>query len=337
MSTLRISVLDQSPIGEGHSGADALRASLDLARRADLLGFERFWVAEHHRSAGFAGSAPEVLAGAVLAATGRIRVGTGGVLLPRYPALKVAEVFGVLSSLYPGRVDMGIGRAGGPAGDFPARLRELSSVLRLPSGGEPYPGALSAVPPVPPELWLLGASEGSGAAAGELGVGFAFAHFLVPGPSTRALEAYRAAHAAATGGAGHGGLLAVRVVVADTRERADELAASLLLWRARKDLGDDSPLPSVETARRHRWTGLEAERAAHHRRSLIHGTAEEVVPRLRALAEANGVRELMVNTLTQDPADRVRTHELLAEGFGLSGTATGEGSVPAEPFAVAAG
>ncbi|MYV70184.1 LLM class flavin-dependent oxidoreductase, partial [Streptomyces sp. SID2131] len=135
----------------------------------------------------------------------------------------------------------------------------------------------------------------------------------------------------------HGGLLAVRVVVADTRERADELAASLLLWRARKDLGDDGPLPSVETARRHRWTGLEAERAAHHRRSLIHGTAEEVVPRLRALAEANGVRELMVNTLTQDPADRVRTHELLAEGFGLSGTAAGEGPVTAEPFAVAAG
>ncbi|MFD7137623.1 MsnO8 family LLM class oxidoreductase [Streptomyces sp. NPDC059894] len=320
MSAMRVSVLDQSPVGEGHTGADALRASLDLARHADRLGFARFWVAEHHRSAGFAGSAPEVLAGAVLSATDRIRVGTGGVLLPRYPALKVAEVFGALSALHPGRVDMGIGRAGGPVADFPERLAELRSLLRLPGSAYVPPDALTAVPPVPPELWLLGASVGSAAAAGELGVGYAFAHFLVPGPSARALEAYRAARAAATAEEGHGGLLAVRAVVADTRARADELARAMLLWRARKDLGDDRPLPSAQTVRRHRWTGLESERASHHGRSLIHGTVEEVVPRLRALAEANGVRELMVNTLTQDPADRGRSYRLLAEGFGLSGT-----------------
>ncbi|GGP32934.1 FMN-linked alkanal monooxygenase [Streptomyces libani subsp. rufus] len=317
---MRVSVLDQSPVGEGHTGADALRASLELARHADRWGFDRYWLAEHHASPGFAGSAPEMLAGAVLSATDRIRVGTGGVLLPRYPALKVAEVFGVLAALHPGRVDMGIGRAGGPAADFPDRLRELSSLLRLPGSADVYPEALTAVPPVPPELWLLGAGAGSAAAAGRLGVGFAFAHFLVPGPSVRALQAYREAHLAATGGEGHGGLLAVRAVVADTPARADELAQAMLLWRARKDLGEDGPLPSVRTVRRHRWTGAESERAAQHARSLIAGTPEDVVPRLRALAGACGVRELMVNTLTQDPADRVRSYRLLAEGFGLSGT-----------------
>lgn len=326
---MRVSVLDQSPVGEGHTGADALQASLELARHADRLGFDRYWVAEHHRSPGFAGSAPEMLAGAVLSATDRIRVGTGGVLLPRYPALKVAEVFGVLATLHPGRVDMGIGRAGGPAADFPDRLEELSSLLRLPGSADVWPQALTAVPPVPPQLWLLGASAGSAAAAGRLGVGFAFAHFLVPGPSARALQAYRAAHTAATGEDGHGGLLAVRAVVADTQARADELAQAMLLWRARKDLGDDRPLPSTETVRRHRWTGLESERAAHHARSLIHGTPEDVVPRLRALAEANGVRELMVNALTQDPADRVRSYQLLAEGFELSATRSGASVVAA--------
>lgn len=329
MSAVRLSVLDQSPVGEGHTGADALQASLELARQADRLGFSRFWVAEHHRSPGFAGSAPEMLAGAALSATDRIRVGTGGVLLPRYPALKVAEVFGVLASLHPGRVDLGIGRAGGPIADFPARLRELRSLLRLPGGADVYAEALTALPPVPPQLWLLGASAGSGAAAGELGVGYAFAHFLVPGPSVRALDAYRAAHTAATGAQGHGGLLAVRAVVADTQARADELARAMLLWRARKDLGDDQPLPSAQTVRRHRWTGLESERAAHHERAVIHGTPEEVVPRLRALAEANGVREIMVNTLTQDPADRVRSYQLLAEGFELPAARTEASAVAA--------
>ncbi|MFF4317101.1 MsnO8 family LLM class oxidoreductase [Streptomyces sp. NPDC001507] len=327
---MRISVLDQSPVGEGHTGADALRASLDLARDADRLGFTRYWVAEHHHSPGFAGSAPEMLAGAVLAATDRIRVGTGGVLLPRYPALKVAEVFAVLSALHPGRVDMGIGRSGGPAGDFPERLRELRALLR-PGGPDDGPRAVTAVPPVPPELWLLGAGAGSARAAGELGVGYAFAHFLVPGPGVQALHAYRSAQARAVPGDGHGGVLAVRAVLADTRARAEELAGSMLLWRARKDLGDDRPLPSTASVRADRWTGLEAERAAERRRSMIFGTPEEVVPRLRALAEEHGVSELMVNTLTQDPADRARSYRLLAEGFGLSGTRSGA------PVAAAAG
>ncbi|MDH6228940.1 MsnO8 family LLM class oxidoreductase [Streptomyces sp. MJP52] len=256
--------------------------------------------------------------GAVLAATDRIRVGTGGVLLPRYPSLKVAEVFAVLSSLHPGRVDMGIGRAGGPSADFPQRLEELRALLRLPGAATAYPAALSVVPPVPPELWLLGASSDSGAAAGRMGVGYAFAHFLVPGPSARALDAYRTEHAASTGGPGHGGVLAVRAVVADTRAKADELAASVLLWRARKDLGDDRPLPSPQTVRRHRWSGTQTQRAAHHRQALLYGTVEDVAPRLRELARANGVREIMVNTLTHDPADRIRSYQLLAEGFELS-------------------
>ncbi|MEU0276674.1 MsnO8 family LLM class oxidoreductase [Streptomyces sp. NPDC006307] len=326
--SLRLSVLDQSPVGEGFTHSEALRASVELAERADALGFTRYWVAEHHHSSGFAGTAPEILAGTLLSRTTRMRIGTGGVLLPRYEPVKVAEVFSVLSSLHPGRVDLGLGRAGGPAQRFPQQVREVSRLLGLGEGrGEgreagQLPPLVSA-PDVPPRLWLLGAGTRSAVLAGELGASFAFAHFLAPEPGVAALEGYRqglaASAAAPAGGPAEKGVLAVRAVVADTRERADGLALSLLLWRTRKDLGEDRPLPSPEEARRHRWSGAEADRAAVNSQALVCGTPEQVREELERLAAAHGVDEIMVNTLTQDPADRVRSYELLAQAFALSG------------------
>jgi luciferase family oxidoreductase group 1 len=313
-TALRLSVLDQSPIGAGFSSADALHASVELAQAAEEWGYVRYWTAEHHGSPGFAGTAPEILAAILLARTRRMRVGTGGVLLPRYPPAKVAEVFGVLASLFPGRVDLGLGRAGGPAHDYPQRVRAVRLLLGLDGDGAPT-GAEVSPAAVNPRMWLLGAGLNSGELAGRLGTDYAFAHFLVPGPARAALASYRAAYTEQTGRPSPGGVLAVRVVTAESEDRAEALVQSVLLWRSRKDLGEDLPLPTPEEALAHRWTALEAERAVARRDSLVWGTPDQVHRRLTALAAEHGVDEVMVNTLTCDPADRLTSYRLLAEVF----------------------
>ncbi|WP_405010682.1 MsnO8 family LLM class oxidoreductase [Kitasatospora sp. NBC_01539] len=309
-----LSVLDQSPVSEGGTPADALQATLGLAAEADALGYHRYWVAEHHDSPSFAGTAPEILVAALLGRTRRLRVGSGGVLLPRYPAPKVAEVFRLLAGLHPGRVDLGLGRAGGPGHRFP---EQVAQVLRLVA--QPYEGYR------PPEVWLLGAGTGSAELASYLGTRFAFAHFLRPELADPAMRTYRQGGATAagdaTGGApgdATGGALAVRVIAADTEARARALAASFLLWRSRKDLGVDRPIGPPEDARRHRWTPAESERAAANSRALVAGTPEQVRAELLGLAAAHGVDEIVVNTVAHDPADRVASYRLLAEVFGLT-------------------
>jgi luciferase family oxidoreductase group 1 len=294
-SPLRLSILDQSPIGEGSTAAEALHASLELAEAADELGVTRYWVAEHHGSPGFAGTAPEILVPIILGGTRRMRVGSGGVLLPRYPARKVAEVFSILADLYPGRVDLGLGRAGGPAETFPQDVADLKRWL----GDDP-------------QIWVLGAGSSSGALAARLGTAYAFAHFLNPGPGLESMAAYHEMSPAPSSA------LAVRIVVADTESRANDLAGSLLLWRSRKDLGDDRPIPSIEAARNHRWTSTELERASYNSRALIAGTPEQVAPVLTDLAQLHGTNELIANVLTHDPADRLRTYQLLAQVMGTA-------------------
>jgi alkanesulfonate monooxygenase SsuD/methylene tetrahydromethanopterin reductase-like flavin-dependent oxidoreductase (luciferase family) len=298
---MRLSVLDQSPISEGSTAADALRASVRLAVAAENLGVSRYWVAEHHDSPGFASVAPEILVPVLLAGTRRMRVGSGGVLLPRYSASKVAEVFNVLSALYPGRVDLGIGRAGGPADRFPEQLAEVQRSL---VGDTP--------------IWLLGGSASSAGLAATLDTAYCFAHFLNPRPAMAALDTYHQRSPNPRSA------LAVRVLMADTAAKAEELAAGLLLWRSRKDLGDDRPLPSPESTRKHRWTSAELQRAGDNSRALLSGTPEQLHGVLTELAVAHGVDELVVNTLTHDPADRLRSYELLAEVLPAS-TLTGVG------------
>ncbi|MDU0292378.1 MsnO8 family LLM class oxidoreductase [Saccharothrix longispora] len=292
-----LSVLDQSPVPEGGTRADALRATVGLAAAVEPLGYHRFWVAEHHGSAAFAGTAPEITAGGVLAATSSMRVGSGGVLLPRYQPAKVAEVFTVLSALYPGRVDLGVGRAGGPAGDFPQKLVEL--LARLPQG---------------PPLWLLGASPGSAELAVELGTAYCFAHFLNPGSGVEAMARYRAS-------ARPRGAVAVRVLVADTEAEARRLSRALLLWRARRDLGHDEPIPDPDRVAAHVWSERERDRAAVNAHALVSGTPEQVRAHLVEVANGHGVGELVVNTLTHDPADRLRSYRLLADAMADAPTA----------------
>lgn len=284
-----LSVLDQSPVPEGGVPAEALRTTVELAVAVEALGYRRFWVAEHHGSAAFAGTAPEIAAGAVLAATSSMRVGSGGTLLPRYQPAKVAEVFTVLSALHPGRVDLGVGRAGGPAADFPQKLVEL--LARLPEG-------------LP--LWLLGASTGSAELAATLGTAYCFAHFLNPGPGEVAMARYRAS-------ALPRGAVAVRVIVADTEAEARRLSRAFLLWRARRDLGHDEPIPDPDRVTAHSWSEEEQDRALANAHALIGGTPEHVRADLVEVARRHGVDELVVNTLTHDPTDRLRSYRLLAE------------------------
>lgn len=297
--TLRISLLDQSPVSEGGTAAEALHTSVRLAQEADGLGITRYWVAEHHGSPGFAGTAPEVLAGILLANTHRLRIGSGGVLLPRYPPTKVAEAFRLLSDLYPGRVDLGIGRAGGPSNDFPERVERLVDALGTDS----------------PQVWLLGGGTNSATLAAEFGTAFCFAHFLNPGPGLAALGTYRDAFAGAH--TQPKAAVAVRVFVDESSAKAEELAQGYLLWRSRKDLGEDGPLPAPETVSRHRWTSAETARATIRRAAILVGTPEVVRDRLVDLAADHGVHELVINTLTFDPADRLRCYQLLADAFTL--------------------
>lgn len=288
--TIRLSVLDQSPVSEDGSVQDALRATLDIARAAEKLGVTRYWLAEHHNSPGFAGTAPEVLAGILLANTQRMRIGSGGVLLPRYSSAKVAEVFGILANLYPARVDLGLGRAGGPADDFPVRVATLVDQLADHHGLQ---------------VWLLGAGGSSAALAGKLNTAFCYAHFLNPHDGVDTLATYRSG--------GDQPALAVRVFTADTDAKAEELAEAFLLWRSRKDLGHDLPIPSPETVRNHRWTDAELIRARQHRQAVVYGTPEQIRGSLRALVRAHQVEELVVNTLAHDPADRITCYQLLAQ------------------------
>jgi luciferase family oxidoreductase group 1 len=304
--SLRLSVLDQSPVSEGVSRATSITSTVRLAAALDQLGYSRFWVAEHHNSPGFAGSAPEILVASILENTERLRVGTGGVLLPRYRAGKVAEVFSVLAALHPDRVDLGIGRGGGPADTFPDQVAELQQRLGLASADSAEEA---------PALWMLGTSRSSSEIAARTGAGFAFGHFLNPGPAIEAITRYRQAFVPVPRRTQSETALAVRVVVAETSEAAQELADSILLWRSRKDLGQDLPFPSVQTAKNHEWSAHEVARLAANRENLVYGTPDSVRGELELLANEHNVNEIIVNTPLGNYGDRLLSYELLADVF----------------------
>ncbi|HYJ20421.1 MAG TPA: LLM class flavin-dependent oxidoreductase [Solirubrobacterales bacterium] len=335
---LRLSVLDQTPVSEGSTAAQALRNSIDLARLADGLGYHRYWVAEHHGGGLVAGPSPEVLIGPIAAATSNLRVGSGGVMLPHYSPLKVAESFGVLAGLFPGRIDLGIGRAAGTdpmtthalqrdrshamPDDFPEQLSELLSYFErsFPAGhlarlAETLPGE-----PEVPEPWLLGSSEQSALWAGEMGLRYAFADFINPRGAPIA-ETYRRGFVPGKRLAEPRLAVAVRALVAETEEEAERLATS---WRMAFDLlrrGRLIAVPPPEQAQRYlELHGEEREGSAGERRRLT-GTPAQVRADIEEVAGAYGAEEVIVVTITHDHEARRRSYELLAEEFGQAPTA----------------
>lgn len=307
---IRLSVLDTSPIVAGSTARQALANTLDLAVLADELGYHRYWVPEHHGMRGVASAAPAVVAGRLAAATHRIRVGAGGVLLPNHAPIVVAEQFGTLTAFHPGRVDLGLGRApGGPrsavdlvrggrtAPDFREQVEELLGYFTPGDKPLAVPAAGNA-----PEVWLLGSSPSSARLAGELGLGYAFARHLNPRDAAEATRTYRSAFRPGLRSSPVT-LVSVAVIAAGTDERADWLAGPNRVKVARRLRGERILLPSPEEA---------APQPADPLDHVLVGSPPTLRDRLRSLADATGADELMVTTPVYDHADRRRSYELLA-------------------------
>jgi luciferase family oxidoreductase group 1 len=332
---VRLSVLDQSPISEGSTGAQALHNTLDLARQADALGYHRYWVAEHHGGPMLAGPAPEALIGPIASATTRIRVGSGGVMLPHYSPFKVAETFSLLSGLYPGRIDLGIGRAPGTDGmtmfalqrdrrqaapdDFPQQLAELLGYLdeTIPAD-HPFARLATYLPgrPERPEPWLLGSSQDSAIWAAQLGLPYSFADFINREGAPIA-QLYRERFEPSSQLAAPRVAVGVWALCADTDEEAERLALSSRMAMIMLREGRLIPVPPVEKAERF-FASRDAAAAARRRRTVV-GSPATVRTGLEEVAQAYGAEELILVTITHDHAARVRSYELIAEAVGLSG------------------
>nr|UUG47315.1 luciferase-like monooxygenase [Amycolatopsis sp.] len=339
---MRISVLDQSFVAEGGSPAESLRNSVDLARAADELGYTRYWLAEHHASAPFAGPAPEVMVATVAAMTTRIRVGSGGVLLPHYSALKVAEIFRVLEALHPGRIDLGVGRAPGGVEsralrpdldllgpeDFVVQLGELGAFLghaEFPAG-HPY-RSLRVMPEVPstPPVWLLGTSLNSATLAAGLGLPYVFGHFATPGATRAAIEVYREQFRPGPATPRPQVIAGVGVYCAETAKQAQYLFASQHLFRLRMTQNLLAPVPppgpALESLRgvpEDRDITPDPARTVHEWPRYFVGDPDQVVKQLDGMAAELGIDEFMVLTTIHDHASRKRSYELLAGAVGAA-------------------
>jgi luciferase family oxidoreductase group 1 len=329
---VRLSILDQSPVIRGSGARRAVAETLALARRAEALGYHRYWLAEHHAIAALADPCPEVLLARLGAETKKLRVGTGGVLLPYYSAFRTAETFRMLEALYPGRIDLGIGRA--PGGDartaravsgggfpdasrFPEQVQELVAHLdgTLPKG-HPFDG-VRVQPEVDtaPEVWLLGSSDYSGVLAAELGLPFAFAHFINPRGGEAVTELYRSRFRP-------GRESAPRVIVctfaicAGSDAEAERLAAPIDLRRLHMALNVDSPFPTDEDAARHRYSEEQRRYVMGQRARAVLGSPQTCRRELEAMAVRYGADEVMVLTITGTYEMRLRSYELLSQEFG---------------------
>jgi luciferase family oxidoreductase group 1 len=334
MTPLKLSVVDQSPIREGGTPAEAIRETIELAKAADRWGYTRFWVAEHHATTGFAGSSPEILITRVAAETSRIRVGSGGVMLSHYSPLKVAENFRVLETMTPGRIDLGIGRA--PGGDqltaaalaygsqvgmeyFGTRVADTLAFL---TDTPPATHALAAVRATPrpetvPQVWMLGSSDQSAALAAQFGLAFSFAHFITPRGGPEIVDQYRRHFRPSRFYGVPRASVGVFVLCADTEQEAQRAASSRDLWRLRFERGELGPYPSPEESLAYPYTEEERSLIARRRSHSIVGAPEQVRQALLGFAALYDVGELVILTICYDFRARLRSYELLSELFEL--------------------
>ena len=332
---LPLSVLDLVPITAGATASEALRRSTDLARLADRLGYARLWYAEHHGLPSVASSAPEVIIGHAAAVTERIRVGSGGVMLPNHAPLLVAERFQTLAALFPGRIDLGLGRAPGTNAAHVRALRsfdaeyfpqQLAELVGLSKGGFPEDHPFGQVRVTPggvdlPPIWLLGSSGASAQFAGTNGLGYVFASHFSPTPAEPALHAYREAFVPSDDFPAPHAVLAAAVVCAETDAEARRLASTMELAWSQIRTGRFEALASPETALAYDYSPSERAAAELYRQLSIVGSPETVRAEIERRAEAAGADEVMVTTNVFDPVARLRSYELLADAFDLNGQA----------------
>jgi luciferase family oxidoreductase group 1 len=332
---LTLSVLDQSPIAEGSTGAAALHNSIDLARLTDSLGYHRYWVAEHHGMAMLACASPEALIAPIAAATSRLRVGSGGVMLPHYSPLKVAETFSMLSGIFPGRIDLGLGRAAGTdpltsfalqrdrrqtgPDDFPQQLVELLGYLHddLPAGHR-FARLAALLPgrPEAPEPWLLGSSPQSGIWAAEAGLPYAFADFISP-VGAEITARYRKEFCPTSHCPAPRVIVAVWALCADTEGEAKRLASSARMAFVLLRQGQAVQIPAIDTATRFFEQYESAAAPLVQQRRWIVGGAQMVRAGIEAVAAEYGADEAMIVTITHDHEARRRSYELIAQAFAV--------------------
>jgi luciferase family oxidoreductase group 1 len=333
---MKWSVLDQSPSSAGSSQDAAIRESMALAQHCESLGYERYWVSEHHNSASIVGTAPEILIAAVAATTHRIRVGSAGVMLPHYSALKVAEQFRVLEAIAPGRIDLGVGRAPGSDGltahalnphsrgadEFPRQVQELQhwvSGIPLPAD-HPYRNIMALPAGVTsPQLWILGSSDYGAQLAAHFGLPYAFAYFFSEGVGVdTALQLYRRNYRPSERYPRPQATICVWALAADTEAEARRLLMTREYWRTGFEKGLRLPLESPEKAAAHAYTDAERTMIEKLRTAALAGSAAQVAEKLHALAHRLELEEIVINTWTFDPQARRHSYSLLAEAFGLT-------------------
>ncbi len=333
--TLKLTALDQSPVRAGGTAMETLQETIELAQACEKAGYHRYWVAEHHATSSYAGPAPEIMVTRIAAATNHIRVGSGGVMLSHYSPLKVAETFSLLEALYPGRIDLGIGRA--PGSDqltalalaygseigieyFPTRIADMLSFLGT---SEPPTDLfkrikISPKPESPPEIWLLGSSDQSAHYAAQFGLAFTFAHFIAPEGGEKVLQGYRDNFTPSEFNATPHGSLCVFITCAETEDEARRLAKSRDLVLLRRAKGERGAYPSVEESEAYEYSEQDLLVIQHNRPQSIYGDPDQCREILTDMAEAYGVDELAILTICHDPAARQRSYELLAEAFNLA-------------------
>ena len=332
MTSLRLSVLDLAPVPSGSTVGDALRCSLDLARQTERLGYNRFWVAEHHNMAGIASSSPAVLLAHLAMATSTIRLGSGGVMLPNHAPLAIAEQFGMLEALHLGRIDLGLGRAPGTDGmtaralrgnrliesdDFSGRFAELISFFDGTFAPDHPYARISAVPGNgnKPAIWILGSSDFGAQFAGQRGLPFTFAHHFGTGGTEAALEVYRRSFMPSPTLIAPYSMIGVSVVCAETEEHARFLARASALGFLWLRQGRPSRMPTPEQARDYECSAAEAAFIDDRLERAVIGTPAQVRQQLDALVERHGVHELMITTSVHAHADRVASFEMLADAW----------------------
>lgn len=331
---LQLSILDQTPVRKGSNPVEALQESVELAKLADKLGYTRYWLSEHHNTSTLAGSAPEILIARLGAETKQIRFGSGGIMLPNHSTLKVAENFRLLEALYPGRIDLGIGRA--PGGDrltaqmlnptntfdpdeYVQQIRTLQAMLAdKPSPGN-ADGKVKAMPFIQtkPELWVLTSSGESAYLAAHFGLALSYAQFINPIGGPQAMEAYRQRFVPSDELSEPLGNVGVFAFVSEDEQKVDEVRSVMDYRLLSFEKGRFDEQPTYEVAKAYQYTMAEWQRVLFNRQRTVVGTPDVVKARLEELAAMFGVNEIVVSTFTEHAEDRTRSYELLAEMFKL--------------------
>jgi luciferase family oxidoreductase group 1 len=332
---MKWSVLDQSPHSAGSPQDLAIRESIALAQLCDDLGYERYWVSEHHNSASIVGTAPEILMAAIAATTRGIRIGSAGIMLPHYSALKVAEQFRVLDAIAPGRIDLGVGRAPGSDGltahalnphsnaaeEFPRQVQELQhwvSGLALPAGHQYRSIAALPTSSTTPQMWILGSSNYGAQLAAHFGLPYAYAYFFTEGAGVEeALDLYRRHYRPSALHPKPLATICVWALAADTESEARRLLRTREYWRAGFEKGQRLPLASPEDAAAHPYSDAELAMIDKLRSVALVGTADQVADKLNKLGARLDLDEMVINTWTFDPQARRNSYLLLAKSFGI--------------------